>query len=230
MPNPPLILASGSPRRLELLAQIGITPDAVIPADIDETAHKGETPQALALRLASEKAMAVYAQVCHPGRSAAETRDLLQSGMMKVPARGLAPLAGMTVPPIILAADTFVTVGRRMLQKPDNAEQAAEFLRLMSGRRVKVLTGVAVMHHTLAAPRVKLHTNIVQTKRLTEDEIAWHTAHETEWRGRSGGCSVTGRFSAFIKRTSGTMDSIAGLPLYETSGLLKSCGYDITLV
>lgn len=199
MPNPPLILASNSPRRLELLAQVGIVPDAVIPADIDEAARANERADALAKRLASEKAMAVYKTHAQPHPGA-----------------------------IILAADTFVTVGRRMLQKPENAEQAAEFLRLMSGRRVKVLTGVAVMHHTLATPRVKLHTNIVETKRLTEDEIAWHTAHESEWRGRSGGCSVTGRFSAFIKRTDGTMDSIAGLPLCVTIGVLQSCGYTLS--
>lgn len=191
-PNPKLILASASPRRLELLAQIGIVPDRVIPADIDESALKNEGPAALAKRLAGQKAMAVFAN--HPDH-------------------------------IVLAADTFVTVGRYVLQKPNDATEAAQFLRRMSGKRVKVLTGVAVMAPNLPAPRVRLHTSIIQTKRLTETEIAWHSSFPQEWQGRSGGCSVTGRFSAFIKRVSGTPDSIGGLPLYDTLCLLASCGY-----
>lgn len=198
MSNPPLILASASPRRLELLAQIGVTPDAVIPADIDETAHKGETPARLAVRLAGEKSLAVYSKCA----------------------------AGATPLPVVLAADTFVTVGRRVLQKPENAAAAAQFLRWMSGRRVKVLTAVAVMGPTLNAPRIKLHTNIIQTQRLTEDDIAWHTRHTDEWQGRSGACSITGRFAAFIKRLDGTPDSVAGLPLRQTIHLLRSVGLD----
>lgn len=189
-----LILASASPRRLELLAQIGITPDAVIPADIDETAHKNETPEALAKRLAATKAQAVFEKHADA---------------------------------IILAADTFVTVGSRTLQKPENATEATQFLKWMSGRRVKVLTAVAVASPTSPTPRVRLSTNTIITKRLTPQEIAWHASFPQEWQGRSGGCSVTGRFGAFIKRIDGTPDSIGGLPLYDTMCLLRSCGYDI---
>lgn len=190
--TPPLILASSSPRRLELLAQIGITPDHIIPAYIDETALPGERAEALAKRLAASKAQSVF---------------------------GTHPHA------IVLAADTFVTVGRRMLQKPADAGEAAQFLKWMSGRRVRVLTGVAVMAPKLSIPRVRLHISTVCTKRLTDVEIAWHTGHPEEWQGRSGGCSITGRFSAFIKRIDGLPDSIAGLPLCDTMGLLTACGY-----
>lgn len=190
--NPQLILASSSPRRLELLAQIGVTPDAVIPADIDESPKKDEMPAALAKRLASDKAGHVHAQ--YPDA-------------------------------LVIGADTFVTVGRHVLQKPKDARDAAHFLMLMSGRRVKVITGVAVMAPGLASPRLRLSTNTICVKRLTPADIAWHTSFPDEWQGRSGGCSVTGRFSGFITRIDGTPDSIAGLPLYDTLCLLTSCGY-----
>lgn len=234
MSNPPLILASSSPRRLELLAQIGIIPDAIIPADIDETAYKNERPDALAKRLAGEKALAVYNKVIEQERTPppcpppSRGRENIGKSQGDLTLYSDHLIIRSSDHPLILAADTFVTVGRRVLQKPENADEAAQFLRWMSGRRVRVLTAVAVMHTSLAAPRVKLHTSIIATKRLTEAEIAWHTAHENEWRGRSGGCSVSGRFSAFIKRIDGSADGIAGLPLYETVGLLKSCGYRLS--
>lgn len=192
--NPPLILASGSPRRRELLAQIGITPDHIIPADIDESPLSSETPRALALRLAAAKAAHVFA--AHPDA-------------------------------IVLAADTFVVVGRTCLQKPADAAQAADFLRRMSGRRVRVLTGIAVMAPTLPRPRTRLSTSIVCVKHLNEDDIAWHTNKVDEWQGRSGGCAVDGYFGAFIKRIDGTPDSIGGLPLYDTMCLLRSMGYNL---
>lgn len=188
--KPPLILASASPRRLELLRQIGIDPDHIIPADIDETPLKGEAADKLAVRLAVAKAAHVHAK--HPEA-------------------------------IVIAADTFVTVGRRQLQKPANADEARQFLRWMSGRRVKVLTGLAVMAPALLRPKTRLSTSIICTKRLTDDEIEWHTATD-EWQGRSGGCSIEGAFAAFVKRIDGTQDSIAGLPLYDTMSLLRSVG------
>ncbi len=201
----PLILASASPRRLALLAQIGVIPDAIIPADIDETERKGERAADLAQRLAAEKAMAVYMQI----QSDPRFHD-----------------------PVILAADTFVTVGRRALQKPADAVEAAQFLRYMSGRRVRVLSAVAVMGGPHAGPtpvpRVRLHISTLAVKRLTEAEIAWHTSFVDEWHGRSGGCAIDGRFAAFIKRIDGTPDSIGGLPLYDTINLLNSCGYNVT--
>lgn len=192
--KPSLILASASPRRRELLAQIGITPDHIIPADIDETPLAGESPRALALRLAAAKAAHVFAS--HPDS-------------------------------IVIAADTFVVVGRTCLQKPVDADEATQFLRRMSGRRVRVLTGVAVMAPTLTKPITRLSTNLIATKRLSEDEIAWHTAKIDEWQGRSGGCAIDGYFAAFIKRIDGTPDGIGGLPLYDTVCLLRSVGYSI---
>ena len=191
--TPKLILASASPRRLDLLAQVGITPDQVIPADIDETAMAGEGAKDLALRLAAAKAAHVH--VGNP-----------QS--------------------VVLAADTFVTVGRRMLQKPLDATDEARFLRLMSGRRHKVLSAVAVMAPGLPAPRVRLSINTVHVKRLTPSEIDWFVTNR-EWEGKSGGYGIQGRFSAFVKRIDGTQDSIMGLPLYDTLCLLRSCGYPI---
>lgn len=186
----PLILASASPRRLELLRQIGITPAHIIPADIDESPRPHETPKALALRLAVEKAMAIYQK--HPDH-------------------------------VVLAADTFVTVGRHSLQKPVDEAEARSFLRLMSGRRVKVLSGVAVMGPSFDKPRTRLSISTICTKRLTEADIDWHTA-SNEWQGRSGGCSISGHFAAFVKRVDGTPDSIAGLPLYDTLLLLRAAG------
>jgi septum formation protein len=246
MPNPPLILASGSPRRLDLLAQVGIVPDAIIPADIDETAHKNERPDVLAKRLAAQKAMAVYLQLTpemnsdesappppHRGRDGEgdKKRNAVSPEgppPYPPPKRGRGSIGALgSQDPIILAADTFVTVGRRMLQKPADAIEAAQFLRWMSGRRVRVLTAVAVMTDGLAAPRVKLDTSIIVVKQLTEAEIAWHTSFTEEWQGRSGGCAIDGRFAAFIKRIDGTPDSIGGLPLYDTIGLLSSCGYQL---
>jgi septum formation protein len=189
----PLILASASPRRLELLKQIGITPDAVIPADIDETPRKGEAADKLALRLAIAKAAHVHSK--HPGS-------------------------------IVIAADTFVTVGRRQLQKPADEDEARQFLRLMSGRRIKVLTGVAVMAPHLSTPKSRLSTSIVCTKRLTDEDVEWHTA-TSEWQGRSGGCAIDGAFGAFVKRIDGTQDSIGGLPLYDTLMLLRSVNFSL---
>jgi septum formation protein len=187
-----LILASSSPRRLELLRQIGIEPYAVIPADIDETALKNEQPDALALRLAASKAAHVY--TLHPDQ-------------------------------VVLAADTFVTVGRRQLQKPADAAEAAQFMRWMSGRRHRVLTAVAVMGPGMTKPRTRLSISVIHVKRLTEDEINWYLAGNS-WQGCSG-YALQSRFGAFVTRIDGTSDSIRGLPLYDTMCLLRSAGVKI---
>lgn len=187
--NLPLILASASPRRLELLTQMGVTPAQIIPADIDESPKPHETPRTLALRLASEKAQAVFAR--HPDHA-------------------------------VLAADTFVTVGRRTLQKPHDRAEAMDFLRLMSGRRHRVLTAVAVMAPGLAQPRTRLSINTVCVKRLTEDDMNGYL-DENKWQGCSG-YALQSRFGAFVTRIDGTPDSIRGLPLYDTRCLLQSVG------
>lgn len=190
-PRPRLILASASQRRADLLAQIGIVPDAIIPADIDETPLKNEHPRALTLRLAAQKAHAVWAQ--NPDAA-------------------------------VLASDTFITVGRRCLQKPADADEERRFLTLLSGRRHQALTAIAIMAPHKKAPQTRLSITTVAVKRLLPADIEWYIQSQ-EWQGKSGGYTIQGRFSRFVKFIHGTQGGIAGLPLYETVCLLNSAGY-----
>lgn len=191
--RPPLVLASASPRRLELLAQVGIVPDQVLPADIDEREHSGETPRRLALRLASEKVQAVTPRA-----------------------------AGA----FILAADTVVAVGRRILPKAETEAEARACLELLSGRSHRVFTGVAVI-----APDGRLASRLVETrltfKRLSPAERDHYLA-SGEWRGKAGGYGVQGRAAAFVIDLHGSYTSVVGLPLYETLCLLEGLGYRST--
>jgi len=184
-----LILASASPRRLELLAQIGIAPDLVAPADIDETPLKAEPPARLAQRLACSKA---------------------------------AVLAETYPDDVILAADTVVAVGRRLLEKPADEAEATRFLKLLSGRNHRVFTGVAVISGGRTAWRV-VETR-VSVKPLSQDEIAAYVA-SGEWRGKAGGYGIQGRAAAFISRIVGSHPAVMGLPLYETANLLHGAGW-----
>lgn len=184
-----LVLASSSPRRVELLAQIGITPDLVDPADIDETPLKAETPPSLARRLATSKA-AVVAQR-HP-------ED------------------------VVLAADTVVAVGRRLLEKPADAEEARRFLKLLSGRNHRVFTGVAVVAASRTSYRV-VDTRVT-FKHLSDAEIEAYVA-SGEWQGKAGGYGIQGRAAAFIQRIVGSHPAVMGLPLYEASNLLLGAGW-----
>lgn len=180
-----LILASASPRRLALLAQAGIVPDQVVPADIDETPLPGELPAAYVARLSMEKAHFVAAQF---------------------------PDA------CVLAADTTVAVGRRILGKPEDEAQAAAFLRLMSGRRHRVFTGVCVEAAGKARQRTVMTQ--VQFKRLSEAEIAAYLA-SGEWQGVAGGYRIQGLAERYIKAIHGSYSNVVGLPLLETCGLLR---------
>ncbi len=182
-----LVLASASPRRRELLAQIGLVPDAVRPADIDETPLKGELPKPYADRLAREKAMAV----------AAETGD------------------------VVLAADTVVAVGRRILGKPADAGEAAEFLLLLSGRRHRVITGIAVRHGDNLRHRTV--QTAVKMKRLSDAELSAYL-RSGEWRGKAGGYAIQGIAQAFIPEIIGSYSNVVGLPLTQSVNLLSSCG------
>lgn len=188
--RPPLILASASPRRLALLAQIGIRPDAVRPAGVDETPLPAEAPRAHALRLAAAKARAAAAA---------------------------APSGA-----VVLAADTVVAVGRRILGKPADAAEAAAFLRLMAGRRHRVITAVAV----LAGGRLRTRAvdSAVRMKRLDAAEVAAYVA-SGEWRGKAGGYAIQGLAGAFIPWTQGSHPAIVGLPLAETVALLAAAGW-----
>jgi septum formation protein len=186
-----LVLASASPRRLDLLARIGITPDAVVPADIDESVLKGELPRAHAMRLAREKAIAV--------------------GQKE---RGA----------LVLAADTVVAVGRRILPKVEDEATLRACMRLLSGRRHRVLTAVALL-----LPDQSLRERLVETmiamKRLSDDEIDYYAGHG-EWRGKAGGYALQGYGEVYVRHIAGSYSNVVGLPLAETSVLLKSAGYD----
>lgn len=186
----PLVLASASPRRLDLLARLGVTPDAVDPADIDESVRKSELPVPHAQRLAAEKAACVAAR--HPDA-------------------------------LVLAADTVVAVGRRILPKAESEAEARSCLDLLHGRRHRVHTAV-----TLIAPggvaRHRLSTSIVTFKRLHPDEIAAYLA-TGEWRGKAGGYAIQGRAEAFVRFMSGSWSGIVGLPLHDTAALLRSAGH-----
>ena len=186
----PLVLASASPRRLDLLAQVGVAPDRVDPADIDETPLRDETPRRHALRLAVEKARAVAPR--SPGA-------------------------------IVLAADTVVAVGRRILPKAETPEQAARCLKLLSGRNHKVLTGIAAI-----APDGREASRLVETrvqfKHLSAQEQADYLAGG-EWNGKAGGYGVQGVAGGFIIDLHGSYTSVVGLPLYETLNLLTGLGY-----
>ncbi len=189
MPRPDLVLASASPRRIELLALIGITPDHILPADIDESPLKDETPPRLAVRLARTKAQAVSAQT--PGA-------------------------------VVLAADTVVAVGRRLLEKPADAAEAERFLRLLSGRNHRVFTAVAV-----AAGERVTHRCVetrVAFKRLSDPEIATYVAGG-DWRGKAGGYGIQGPAAAFVLKIIGSHPAVMGLPLPETVNLLAGAGW-----
>jgi septum formation protein len=179
-----LVLASASPRRLALLAQIGITPDEVIAADIDETPLKGETPRLLAVRLARAKAEAVRADGA-----------------------------------LVLAADTVVAVGRRVLPKAESEAQARACLALLSGRTHRVYTGVAAKTPT-GAIRDRLVETRVTFKRLSAVEIETYIASR-EWQGKAGGYAAQGLAGRYVTHIIGSYSSIVGLPLYETANLIE---------
>lgn len=185
-----LILASASPRRRDLLGQIGVVPDAVDPADIDETPRKGELPAVYAARVAGEKGALVAER--HPGA-------------------------------LILSGDTVVAVGRRILLKTECVEEARACLALLSGRRHRVLSAITLIDADGRA-RHRLSANIVTFKRLDRAEIDTYLASD-EWRGKAGGYAVQGRAAALIRAIQGSHSAIMGLPLYETSALLKAAGY-----
>ena len=187
---PRLVLASASPRRLELLRQIGLVPDAVDPADIDETPARGELPPAHVVRLAEAKARAV--QPRHPGA-------------------------------FILAADTVVACGRRILPKAEDAATARACLALLSGRRHRVYGGIAVIapNGEIAIRRVMSQVGF---KRLSEPELQAYL-NSGEWHGKAGGYAIQGSAAALIPWISGSYSNVVGLPLYETAQLLFGRGY-----
>jgi septum formation protein len=193
-----LVLASASPRRLGLLEQAGLVADLLNPVDIDETAGRRETPRALSLRLAADKA------------KAAQTAPLVQA------------LAGQV---FILAADTVVAVGRRIIPKPASIEEATTALELLSGRSHRVYTSIC-----LITPKGASRTRVVDTKvrfkRLTREDIECYLMSD-EWRGKAGGYAIQGRAEAFVRSLNGSYSGVVGLPLYEAMALLQGNGFPV---
>jgi len=186
----PLILASASPRRLQLLEQIGIVPDRVVPADADESPLKNELPRDQAKRLAALKAEAVRAD--HPES-------------------------------FILAADTVVGCGRRILPKAECEAEATRCLKLLSGRRHRVFGGIC-----LIAPDGRQSLKVVETavafKSLSEGEISSYIESD-EWRDKAGAYAIQGRAAVFVRKVVGSYSNVVGLSLFETNGMLKGLGY-----
>ena len=185
-----LILGSGSPRRRELLAQIGVVADDIRPPDIDETPSKNEQPRPYCVRLAREKALAVQANADD----------------------------------IVLCGDTTVALGRRILGKPDNAGEAAEFLHMLSGRRHRVITAIAVRRGDQLWQRDVVTQ--VKMKSLSDEEVNWYLS-TNDWQGKAGGYGIQGLAGAFIPWISGSFTAVMGLPVAETASLLKVAGYPL---
>lgn len=197
-PRPKLVLASASPRRLMLLDQAGIKPDALRPASLDETPRKGEMPRALVARLARAKAQAARDQI-------ANDRDIADA--------------------YVLAADTIVSNNLKIFGKPQQVEEAVEFLNRLSGRSHRVLTAVC-----LITPQDRVRTKIVDTKvrfkYLTKGEIEAYIATR-EWRDKAGGYAIQGLAGSFVQKIKGSYTNVVGLPLTEVVGMLVSEGFPI---
>ncbi len=188
--TPPLVLASASPRRRELLAQIGLVPAAIDPPDVDETALRGELPPALAKRLARVKAEAIAAR--RPGA-------------------------------VVLAADTVVACGRRVLPKAESERQARDCLALLSGRRHRVYGGICVI-----APDGRMALRLVMTavmfRRLSEIDIGRYV-DSGEWQDKAGGYAIQGHAAAFIRAINGSYSNVVGLDLFTVAALLRGLGF-----
>ena len=196
--RPKLILASASPRRLALLQQSGIEPDALLPADVDEAPLKGESPKDLARRLAREKAEVAR----RTARANADMRDAF-----------------------ILSADTVVAVGNRILPKAEILEEAAACLRMLSGRAHRVFTAVALVTPRDSV-RERLVETRLRFKRLSRPELESYLA-SGEWRGKAGGYAIQGLAGTFAVKLVGSYTGVVGLPLYETATLLEGEGYPV---
>jgi len=193
-----LVLASASPRRLALLEQAGLVADLLNPVDIDETARRRESPRALSLRLAGDKARA------------AASAPLVQA---------------LDGPIFVLAADTVVAVGRRVIPKPQSVEEATAALELLSGRSHHVFTSIC-----LITPKGASRTRVVDTKlrfkRLTREDIECYVMSE-EWRDKAGGYAIQGRAEAFVRSLNGSYSAVVGLPLYDVMALLQGNGFPV---
>lgn len=196
--RPKLVLASASPRRLMLLEQVGVKPDALRPASIDETPRRGEMPRGLVQRLARQKAEVARDQI-------ANDKDIADA--------------------FVISADTIVTMGRRVIMKPQHMEEAVAALQLLSGRTHRVLTGVC-----LVTPddrmRIKLVDTRVRFKHLVRSEIESYIASR-EWRGKAGGYAIQGLAGCFVQKIIGSYTNVVGLPLTEVVAMFSGEGFPI---
>lgn len=189
--RPLLVLASASPRRVELLSQIGLAPDRICPADIDETPHRNELPRQYARRMADEKARAVAGQISEPA--------------------------------LILAADTVVTLGRRILPKAESRDVARSCLDLLSGRRHMVLTAISILPSaawTQGRHAERLVETAVIFSRLSTPQLD-ALLENGDWQGKAGGYALQGAAASLIRFVSGSPSAVIGLPLFETAQLLR---------
>jgi len=193
-----LVLASGSPRRLALLEQVGITPDLLSPSAVDETPKLTEMPRSLVKRLARAKA-----------QRAAESHQV----------------ADLERSPYILSADTVVAIGRRIMGKPETIEEAALYLKKLSGRSHRVFTSICLVTPG-GSYRQKTVETRVRFKRLTKQDLEGYLA-SGEWRDKAGGYAIQGRAEAFVQKLTGSYSNVVGLPLHETIALLQGAGYPV---
>ena len=193
-----LVLASASPRRLALLGQAGLEPDLLNPADIDETPKRRETPRSLVARLAREKAQKAV---------------------------GMAQVRALEGDVFILAADTIVALGRRVLGKPETAQEASDMLQLLSGRAHKVFTSISLISPS-GGQKTRVIDTKVRFKRLSREDIDSYLICD-EWRGKAGAYAIQGRAGSFIRYLSGSYTGVVGLPLYETVAMLDGAGYPV---
>ncbi len=198
--KPKLILASASPRRLTLLAQVGVEPDALRPASIDETPRRGEMPRGLVTRLARAKAETARDQI-------ANDTDIADA--------------------FVLAADTVVAVGRRIMGKPEQIEEAVASLQLLSGRAHRVLTGLCLITPDDRV-RIKIVDTRVRFKHLSRSEIEAYVASR-EWRGKAGGYAIQGLAGCFVQKITGSYTNVVGLPLTEVVAMLNGESFPIQL-
>ena len=196
--EPKLVLASASPRRLALIEQVGISPDLLNPVDIDETPMKRESPRALSLRLARQKAQA---------------------------ARGAALVRNLGDNTFILAADTVVSLGRRVIDKPQSADEARQALLLLSGRAHRVFTSIALVSPD-GRERSKVVDTKVRFKRLSREDIDAYLLSD-EWRGKAGGYAIQGKAAAFVRYLTGSHSCVVGLPVFESLQMLHAAGYPV---
>jgi septum formation protein len=196
--KPKLVLASASPRRITLLAQVGVEPDALRPSSIDESPKKGEMPRSLVSRLARAKAE--------------DARDVIANDKDIADA-------------YVLAADTIVAVGRRILVKPRFIEEAVAALQLLSGRSHRVLTALCLLTPDDRA-RIKIVDTRVRFKRLSKEEIEAYIASR-EWRGKAGGYAIQGLAGCFVQKVNGSYTNVVGLPLTEVVSMLLGEGFPI---